>query len=470
MDTIEKLAAIEEIKRLRARFARCMDTKQWKEMEDTITDDCVFDARDGATVTELWIGAEDVVANIRRSLDSAVSVHHAHMPEIEITSPTTARGLWAMQDFLRFPGYQTVDLVGSGHYHEAYEKQADGKWRLKSYKLTRLKVDITRSPPAEMPPAPPPRAYGVGTIKAALVTEYGGPDVFSYTDVPVPLPGPGEILVKVAAAAVNPVDVKLRNGWLSLFMPLEMPAQLGGDVSGTVEAVGEGVSGFAIGDRVIGMINPAANGAYAEKIATPAAAFVVIPDWLDLVDVAALPTGVLTGVQLAEQGAKAKAGDRILVTGAAGSVGRAAVYAAAAAGATVIAGVRPSARAALEGLPIAGIVDPADLAAVEAAGPFDAVADTVGGRVAERLCRFIKPGGILASVVVPAPLPPVGAPVSLAPVWVGFDGPRLLRFIEDMRAQGWTMPVAHRLPLAEAAKAHALMEAGGLGGKVLLVP
>jgi NADPH2:quinone reductase len=98
--------------------------------------------------------------------------------------------------------------------------------------------------------------------------------------VPEPIPGPGEILIKVAAAAVNPVDAKLRNGSFDMFMPLEFPAQLGGDVSGTVEAVGEGVTALKVGDRVMGMINPMKNGAYAEKIVAPAAAFVTVPDGL----------------------------------------------------------------------------------------------------------------------------------------------------------------------------------------------
>jgi NADPH:quinone reductase-like Zn-dependent oxidoreductase len=465
LNDIEKLAAIEEIKQLRARFARSMDTKQWKAMEDTITDDCEFDARDGSIVTELWIGAEDIVANIRRTLETAVSVHHAHMPEIEITSPTTAKGIWAMQDYLRFPG--GIDLVGSGHYIEGYEKQADGKWRLKSYRLTRLKVDILKPPAGASAPQPVRQDR---TVKAAVIAGYGGPEVFEYRSVPEPIPGKGEILVKVAAAAVNPVDTKLRSGAFDLFMPLEFPAQLGGDVSGTVEALGEGVTGFKVGDRVIGMINPARGGAYAEKIVAPAVSFTTVPDGIDLVDAAALPMGVLTGVQLAELGAKAGPGKKILVTGAAGSVGRAAVYAAAQAGALVIAGVRGSARDALKGLPLAGIVDLGNADEVAAAGPYDAVADTVGGRIAERLTYQTRPGGVLASVVSPSPLPPVGSPVTAAPVWVTFDGARLRRFIEDMVKNGWTMPIAHRLKLSEAAKAHAVMAAGSVGGKVLLVP
>lgn len=468
MNELERLAAIEEIKALRARFARCMDTKQWLEMQDTITDDCEFDARDGSVVTELWIGAEDIVANIRRSLATAVSVHHAHMPEIEITSPTTAKAIWAMQDLLRFPGMPTVELDGFGHYHEGYEKQADGKWRLKTYQLTRLRVDIKVQPTGAAPAGP--ALHPGRTIMAVRLTGYGGPDKFSYDVVPEPMPGPGEVLVKVAAAAINPVDAKLRNGSLSLFMPLEFPAQLGGDVSGTVEAVGAGVTALKHGDRVAGMINPMMNGAYAEKIVAPAAAFVTIPDTLDLVNAAALPMGALTGIQLIELGTKVKPGQRILVTGAAGSVGRAAVYTAAALGVQVVAGVRGQARGALAGLPVSAIVDLGNADEVAAAGPYDAIADTVGGRLAERLTKHVRPGGVLASVVSPAPLPPVDAPVTSAPVWVSFDGPRLTRFLQDYISNGWSLPIAHRLKLADAGKGHALMDAGGVGGKILLIP
>jgi NADPH:quinone reductase-like Zn-dependent oxidoreductase len=466
MNENERLAAIEDIKALRARFARCMDTKKWVEMHDTIAKDCVFDARMEGVVDELWIGAEDIVANIRRTLETAVSVHHATMPEIEITSPTTAKAIWAMDDLLRFPG--DLVLVGYGHYHEGYEKQADGKWRLKTYKLTRVHVDLRR-PPAPAA-APGPKPHLTNTIKAARIAAYGGPDVFTIDTVPELMPGPGEILIKVAAAAVNPVDVKLRKGSFAMFMPLEFPAQLGGDVSGTVEAVGEGVTTFKAGDKVMGMINPMANGAYAEKIVAPAGAFVTVPDGIDLADAGALPMGALTGIQLIEMGAKARPGQRILVTGANGSVGRAAVYTAAQAGALVVAAVRGNAKAALAGLPVAEIVDLNDPEAIAAAGPYDAIADTVGGRLAERLTRHVRSSGVLASVVSPPPLPPADSPVKSAPVWVSFDGPRLTKFIEDYIRNGWSMPVAHRFSLADVAKAHAAMDAGSAGGKILLLP
>ena len=103
---------LQAVKQLRARFARCMDTKDWDGMRATIAADCVFDAGQEANVEELWHGPADIVANIRRNLASATSVHHAHMPEITITSPTTATGIWAMQDLLRWAGPPPVEKTG----------------------------------------------------------------------------------------------------------------------------------------------------------------------------------------------------------------------------------------------------------------------------------------------------------------------------------------------------------------------
>jgi NADPH2:quinone reductase len=255
---------------------------------------------------------------------------------------------------------------------------------------------------------------------------------------------------------------------LSLFMPLFFPATIGGDIAGEVVAVGAEVKDFKVGDRVMGMINPFANGAYAELVAAPAASFARVPAELDLVQAAALPTGVLTGLQLIMDGLKPKAGDRVLVTGAGGSVGRAAVYAATEAGALVVAGVRGSSRAAVTGLPLAAVINLDDAQAVAQAGLFDGIADTVGGRVAERLCALLKPGAALASVAAPAPVPD-DASIPVIPVWVGFNGPRLEQFARGVAQGKYVMPIAHRLPLAQAQRAHELLDAGGVGGKIVLI-
>lgn len=316
-----------------------------------------------------------------------------------------------------------------------------------------------------------PTALGApGTMTAAEIHAYGGPEQFRFDTVEVPLPGLGEIRVTVAGAAVNPVDVKARRGILKDWMPLSFPARLGGDVAGTVDAVGAGVSDFEVGDRVMGMINPMANGAYAEKVVFYASSFAKVPDGMALTAAAALPTGVMTGVQLVEQGIAPKPGAKGLVTGAGGSTGRAAVLAALDAGAVVYAGVRSSSRDAVADLPVAGVIDLSDEAALQAAGPFDFMADTVGGETAERLFAFLKPHGVVCSIAVPPPNPPPASTQRFSSLIVSFDRARLERFARDLKDKGRTMPVAHVLPLAKVSVAHDLMEQGGVGGKIVLVP
>jgi len=315
-----------------------------------------------------------------------------------------------------------------------------------------------------------PTVAAAGTMRAALLHGYGDAAQFRLEDVPLPQPGPGQIRLRVAAAAVNPVDIKARRGELQAWMPLSFPARLGGDVSGIVEAVGAGVTALRTGDRVMGMINPLADGAYAQQLVAPAAAFVRVPEGLDLVDAAALPTGVLTGTQLVERGIRPLPGMRGLVTGAAGSSGRAALFAALDAGAEVWAGIRGAAPPSLAELPLAGLVDLSDAVAVAATGPFDFLADTVGGALAEALFARVRPQGRVASTAFPPPEPPAGSTQRYSALVVRFDGPRLERFARELLSRGRQMPVALRLPLAQVAEAHRRMEQGGVGGKILLLP
>jgi NADPH:quinone reductase-like Zn-dependent oxidoreductase len=312
-------------------------------------------------------------------------------------------------------------------------------------------------------------AASTASMQVAELDDYGGPDRFRIVSIPEPTPGPGEIRVKVAAAAVNPVDIKLRRGYLKAWMPLAFPARIGGDFAGTVDAIGESVHAFKVGDRVMGMINPMANGAYGEKVVAAATALAIVPPTLDLADAAALPTGAMTGTQLVEHAIKPAARSKGLVTGAAGSVGRAAVFAALDAGAEVYAGVRASAFDACRDLPVAGLIDLGDEQAIAAAAPFDFVADTVGGTVAESLFAHVKPAGVVASVAVPPPTPPPGSTQRFESLIVSSDRSRLEQFARDLASKNRRMPVAHRLPFAEVARAHELMERGGVGGKILLV-
>lgn len=129
---------VEAIKQLKARYFRTMDTKDWPGMRAVFTDDVVMDTSEsgGGVIT----GADAFIAFLSETLADVVTVHHGHMPEIEITSPTTATGIWAMEDMLRWPN--GMELHGYGHYHETYTK-TDGGWRIASTKLTRLRSDFT---------------------------------------------------------------------------------------------------------------------------------------------------------------------------------------------------------------------------------------------------------------------------------------------------------------------------------------
>jgi uncharacterized protein (TIGR02246 family) len=129
---------IEAIKQLKARYFRTMDTKDWTGMREVFTDDVVMDTTDAGG--NVIAGADEFLDFLRPTLADAVTVHHGHMPEIQLTSPTTATGIWALQDTILWA--KGGRMVGYGHYHETYEK-TDGRWRIKSSTLTRLHVDFT---------------------------------------------------------------------------------------------------------------------------------------------------------------------------------------------------------------------------------------------------------------------------------------------------------------------------------------
>src|SRR5260221_8503596 len=173
-------------------------------------------------------------------------------------------------------------------------------------------------------------------MKAILVSQYGGPEVMKFGDCPDPSPGPAEVLVRVAATSINPFDMKRRSGEAKAFAPISFPGILGVDVAGTVISCGPDVKGFSAGDRVFGM----ADQTYAELCVVKAESLAKIPTGLDLVEAAALPLVTTTGYQLIANGALVQRGQSVLVTGALGNVGRAAVFTAKSLGARVIAGVR----------------------------------------------------------------------------------------------------------------------------------
>jgi len=301
-------------------------------------------------------------------------------------------------------------------------------------------------------------------MKAVRLHGYGDVGQFYYEDVPQPQPAADEILIKVAATSVNPVDWKLRRGYLKDVMPLAFPAILGNDVAGEIAILGAGVTGFQTGGRVMGIVNHS----YAEYVTEKAANLARIPDGLGMEQAGVLPVVTLTGAQLMERGVQPVAGATVLVTGALGGVGRTAVHAAKQLGARVIAGVRAKDKGKAEGLGAAAIVAVDDDAEIASLAQVDAIADTVGGAVILKLIPKLKKSGVLASVVG-RPAAPDRPDIRFAEVVVQPDPARTCQLAEDILKEKFRIPIGARLRLAEIQEAHRLAEKGGIG-KVLLVP
>ena len=300
-------------------------------------------------------------------------------------------------------------------------------------------------------------------MKAIVVHEYGGPEVLKFEDYPDPVPGRGEVLVRVAAASVNPIDYKRRAGLTRDFYPMQFPGLIGVDVAGTVVKIGPGVEGFSAGDQVFAI----ADNTYAELCVINAAVLAKIPKGLDLIRAAALPLVTTTGNQLSSA-TGIKAGQTVMVVGSVGNVGRSAVFTAKERGATVIAGVlkKQTDEAKTVGADQVAATD--DDTAIENLPPLDAVADAVGGRTAEKLIAKVKSGGVYASVI-DAPQNASRYPsVKVVHVFSKFDRKTLESMAEAVRDGKLVIPISQKLPLSEAAQAQATAEKGGVG-KILLV-
>ena len=304
-------------------------------------------------------------------------------------------------------------------------------------------------------------------MKAVRIYEYGGPETLKYElDVPEPTLGPDLVLIESAATSVNPIDWKIRSGARQKDFPLKLPAILGKDVSGVVRAVGSSIVHFKVGDRVLGM----ADATYAQYVLVPGSQLTHLPDGLDLIDAAAIPLVTLTGDQLVRLATRAVSGQTILVSGALGSVGRAAVYTAKKLGANVIAAVRGKQLAEAEKLGASRVVAIDDDAAIAGLDTLDGVADTIGGETAAKLFRKIRHGGRFGyASVFPADAAASNPSVEVTRVFARPDASKVREFADAIRDGTFILPVGQRLPLSAAATAHELMEKGGAGKIVLLI-
>lgn len=303
-------------------------------------------------------------------------------------------------------------------------------------------------------------------MKAVVLHEYGGPEKLKFEDnVPEPQVSGNTVLIAATATSVNPIDWKLRSGMYQKYSPLSFLAILGRDVSGVVRAVGPKVNHFKPGDRVIALTNKT----YAELVAVNDSEVTHLPDGVDPTDAAALPLISLTGEQLVRLATNVKSGQAVLISGALGGVGRSAVHTAKKLGAQVIAGVRAKELDEARSLGVSDVLAIDDDQAIEKFRQVDAVADTVGGNTAAKLVAKVKPNGTFGyASVLPETAAAQNPTVKITRVQVQPDPSKLREFADDVRDGKFTLPIGRRMPLREAAQAHALAEKGG-AGKIILV-
>lgn len=301
-------------------------------------------------------------------------------------------------------------------------------------------------------------------MQAVVIEQYGDNSVVQLAQVQRPTPGPGELLVKVHAAGVNPVDWKIRNG-AGQRMGMTLPIRLGGEISGTVEQVGAGVTGFSVGDAVYGII-PA--GGFAEYAVAPAGAMATKPANVNFIEAAAIALGALTAWQAMFGLAQLAAGQRLLITGGSGGVGSLAIQLAGAAGAHVTAMASTRNLDYVRSLGADQVIDYAAQPVDRLARDFDVVFDTVGGAAYQGAFAVLKAGGALVTAVAFPAAEDLQRGVRVARVQCQPDAAQLAA-ISQLVAAGKLLPhVATVLPLAAIRDALALSEAGRTRGKIVL--
>ena len=301
-------------------------------------------------------------------------------------------------------------------------------------------------------------------MKAVVITEYGSNDVVHLVDIDKPSPGAGEVLVKVHAAGVNPIDWKIRGG-AGERMGMTLPIRLGGEFVGTIEALGPGVHSFGHGEAVFGMVH---TGAFAEYTLAKADNIVRKPSGLDFIQAAALPLAGTTAWQALFDEAGLSAGQRLLVTGGSGGVGSLAIQFAKAKGAHVTAVASARNAQFVRDLGADAFIDYTSGPFEEAASDVDVVLDTVGGETFQRAFKTLRKGGFMVTVVA---FPGDEAERFEVGVKRSFTVPSApsLSAIADLVEAGKVTPhIDTVLPLAEIRQALALSEAGRARGKIVL--
>ncbi|HEY5016554.1 MAG TPA: NADP-dependent oxidoreductase [Streptosporangiaceae bacterium] len=308
-------------------------------------------------------------------------------------------------------------------------------------------------------------------MKAVRFDQYGDVDVLAYEDADTPVPGAGQVLVKVAATSFNPADVAFRAGYLSEIIPLTLPHIPGLDLAGTVESVGPGVTGWKTGDAVVAILPMADDGAAAEYVLAPADLLALAPTTVDLADAAALPASGLTAWQALFEHAGLTARQTILVNGAGGGVGGYAVQLARRAGATVTATASSRSADRLRGHGADTIIDYTVTPSPRPPTGSSTSCSTWSPTRPRTPPPWSAWSPTAGSTSAPPPRRPAIPPATCAPPrWRSAATAQLAELVALVDGSGLTIDVAARRPLSELAEVHRLAERGALPGKIVITP
>lgn len=308
-------------------------------------------------------------------------------------------------------------------------------------------------------------------MKAVRVGEYGGPDVLKVEEIPLPVPGAGQFLLKVIACGINPLDAWFRSGHFAARFNRTLPYTPGTDVVGTVVEQGEGADLFAVGDTIMGVLPVLSDGGYAEYTVIDQERVTAVPVGLDPIQAAAAMTPAITGVQMVEKALSLGPCERMLIIGALGGVGRAAVVTALAHGVSVAVAVRSGREGAARALGVHQIVTNNDIDQPDALGnAFDVVLDLVGPDQVALWERAIAADGKVVSVVPLQPAASARTDVTFTPFAFSPSAESTQSVATMLRDGTLTVPDIEVLALGETGKAHAVLPAKAAGRKFVVMP
>jgi len=306
-------------------------------------------------------------------------------------------------------------------------------------------------------------------MKAVRIHEYGNRNVLKFEDAPMPNIASDDVLVRVVAASVNPVDWKIREGYLKEMISYSMPLTLGWDVSGVVSAVGTDVTRFSVGDAVYSRPDINRNGTYAEFVAIRESEIAHKPQTLSHNEAASLPLAGITAWEALITTAQLSAGQKVLIHAGSGGVGSLAIQLAKSRGAYVIATTSGKNRALVESLGADEVIDYTIQNFAEILDDIDVVFDTMGGDIQESSWSVLKRGGILVSIVSP-PSDAKASERDVRGVFIFIEpNAYILEQMAELVDQGTLRPViGGEFALQDIEKAHALSESGRTVGKIVL--